>query len=135
MLDEQVENVALEKFLQYRDVILHVERQTVEVSLRIEGAVCGEPMQVGVNIHLVPEELRLDDETDRDVVAPETGTIELLRDIGSGTTEPGEHFRVAMEVLAEHLGHDEDKLPVVDRFNDLFFDEAAENLRPLLLAR
>ena len=39
-----------------------------------------------------------------------------------------------MEVLPEAFGDDEDQLPVVDRFDDLFFDEAAEDLSPFLLA-
>ena len=63
-----------------------------------------------IDIHLIPEKLRLDDETDRDVVSPEAGAIELLCRVGGSATKTGEHFGVAVEVLTEHLGHDKDEL-------------------------
>jgi len=65
----------------------------------------------------------------------QAAAAELLRGISTSSAQGREHLAVAMEVLAQHLRHDEDELAVVYRLDDLLLDEPAEDLGTLLLAR
>ncbi len=116
VLHQEVEHLLLEEPAQHLGIMVGVDRESMERTLRVEGTVGAQAVQVHMWIDLVAKELGEDDQADLDVVA-----FEPRREKGAGglsrrPAQPGKKLGVAVEALSQAFGeHEHQPRPLRDR--------------------
>jgi len=107
----------------------------MEDTLIVEGAICGQGMEVQMRVDPITKPLGHDHQPHSQIVPAQAGLVELVGHLHHRTTQTGEQLAVSVKRAAQVPGQHEDHLAVPRRLDHLVDDETAEDLSPFLPAR